>query len=83
MRQLCPPLSFWSHRDGALCYSVPGNGRYIARDALESLKSAASNRLNEFSALAASLRSAGVPKSALYDAIETVYAFQKEKEAEV
>lgn len=66
-----------------LCYSVPGNGRYIARDALESLKSAASNRLNEFSALAASLRSAGVPKSALYDAIETVYAFQKEKEAEV
>jgi GntR family transcriptional regulator len=65
-----------------LCFSVPGNGRYIAKDALESLKRAASDRLSAFSALAESLAAGGVPKSALLDAIEAVYASQKEKEAE-
>ena len=63
-----------------LCYSVPGNGRYIAKDALLSLESAANSRLAEFSSLAAALHARGVPKNALLNAIETVYASQKDKE---
>ena len=64
-----------------LCYSVPGNGRYIAKDALESLQNAAANRISEFSALTRSLKAGGVPKSVLLDAVETIYASSKDKEA--
>ena len=63
-----------------LCYSVPGNGRYIAKDALLSLEADANSRLAEFSSLARALQTRGVPKAALLNAIETVYASQKDKE---
>ena len=63
-----------------LCYSVPGNGRYIAKDALLSLASDANSRLSEFSALVSALHSRGVPKAALLNAVETVYASRNEKE---
>ncbi len=66
-----------------LCYSVPGNGRYIAKDALESLKRTSTARLSEFSALTASLMRTGMPMSALLDAVKTVYESQEGKENEV
>ena len=65
-----------------LCYSVPGNGRYIEKNALESLKAAASNRMNEFTALARSLKAGGVSKAVLLSAVEAVYTSQTEKETE-
>lgn len=65
-----------------LCYSVPGNGRYIAKDALLQLQQKAGRKLSAFSELAAALRDSGVPKSALTSALETVYGSTQGKENE-
>ncbi len=65
-----------------LCYSVPGNGRYIAKDALLQLQQKAGGKLSAFSELAAALRDSGVPKSALTSALETVYGSTQGKENE-
>lgn len=63
-----------------LCYSVPGNGRYIAKDALIQLREKAGSKIEAFSELAAALKDSGVPKSALLSALETVYGSQQGKE---
>lgn len=65
-----------------LCYSVPGSGRYLTKDAILHLQSAAELRINEFAELAAVLRDCGVPENALYNVIASVYESHKRKETE-
>ena len=65
-----------------LCYSVPGCGRYLTKDAILHLQSAAELRINEFAELAAVLRDCGVPKNALNNVISSVYTSHERKETE-
>lgn len=65
-----------------LCYSVPGSGRYLTKDALLHLKSDAEQKINAFADLAAALRDRGVSQAALINVLASVYAFQKGKETE-
>lgn len=65
-----------------LCYSVPGSGRFLARDALLHLKSDAEIKINEFADLTAALMERGVTKEALMNVIASVYASQQRKETE-
>ncbi len=65
-----------------LCYSVPGSGRYLTKDAILHLQSAAELRINEFAELAAVLRDCGVPKNALNNVISSVYTSHERKETE-
>ena len=65
-----------------LCYSVPGSGRYITKDALLHLRSDAEMKINEFADLTAALCERGVSQAALMNVIASVYASHTEKEAE-
>jgi len=65
-----------------LCYTVPGSGRYITKDALLHLRSDVEMKMNEFADLAAALRDRGVTKDAMINVIASVYASQKRKETE-
>ena len=65
-----------------LCYSVPGSGRYLTKDALLHLKSDAEQKMNEFADLASALLERGVTKDALINAVNAVYASQNRKESE-
>ena len=65
-----------------LCYSVPGSGRYLTKDAILHLQSAAELKINEFAELAAVLRDCGVPKNALNNVISSVYTSHERKETE-
>lgn len=66
-----------------LCYSVPGSGRYLTKDALLHLKSAAEQKINAFADLTAALKKLGVTKDALLNVVASVYASQERKETEV
>ncbi len=65
-----------------LCYTVPGSGRYITKDALLHLRSDVEMKMNEFADLAAALRDRGVTKDAMINVIASVCASQKRKETE-
>ena len=65
-----------------LCYSVPGSGRYLAKDALLHLRSDAEMKINAFAELAEQLRDRGVSMAALSNVIASVYASQERKETE-
>lgn len=65
-----------------LCYSVPGSGRYLTKDALLHLKSDAEQKINAFADLTAALKKLGVTKDALLNVIASVYASQERKETE-
>ncbi len=65
-----------------LCYSVPGSGRYLTKDAILHLQSAAELKINEFAGLAAVLRDCGVPQTALNNVVASVYASHERKETE-
>ncbi|MBR4906100.1 MAG: GntR family transcriptional regulator [Clostridia bacterium] len=65
-----------------LCYSVPGSGRYLTKDAILHLRSEAERRINEFAELAAVLRDCGVQKAALLNVVASVYASAERKETE-
>ncbi len=56
-----------------LCYTVPGNGRYIAKDAVEKLGAMANSRTEEFAALARELKERGIPKAKLSGVLDMVY----------
>lgn len=56
-----------------LCYTVPGNGRYIAKDALSKLKEAVLKRNSEFENLVSELKEKGVKMEALIEIIKNVY----------
>lgn len=66
-----------------LCYTVPGSGRYLAKDALLHLQSAAEMKINEFADLTAVLRDRGISQDALINVIASVYASQSRKETEL
>lgn len=66
-----------------LCYSVPGSGRYLTKDALLHLKSDAEQKINAFADLTAALKKLGVTKDALLNVVASVYASQERKETEV
>ena len=65
-----------------LCYSVPGSGRYLTKDAILHLRSEAEMKINEFAELAEKLRDCGVPKTALLNVVASVYASHERKETE-
>lgn len=56
-----------------LCYTVPGNGRYIAKDAVEKLTAMANERTAEFETLSRELKERGVPKGTLSGILDYVY----------
>ena len=56
-----------------LCYTVPGNGRYISKDALENLKAMAKQKTGEFETLAKELKERGIPRETLMNILESVY----------
>lgn len=65
-----------------LCYSVPGSGRYLAKDALLHLQSDAEMKINEFADLTQALMDRGISQSALINVISSIYASQNGKETE-
>lgn len=56
-----------------LCYTVPGNGRYISADALDRLKKLTEQHTGEFEAMTRELKDRGVVKETLLGIIDTVY----------
>ena len=66
-----------------LCHSVPGSGRYLAKDALFSIRADAEHRISELSALAETLKARGVPKETVLNAVSAVYAPKEGKESEL
>lgn len=56
-----------------LCYTVPGNGRYIAKDAADKLAALANARTIEFESLARELKERGIPKHTLSELLDSVY----------
>ncbi|MBQ2201809.1 MAG: GntR family transcriptional regulator [Clostridia bacterium] len=65
-----------------LCYTVPGSGRYLTKDAILHLKSDAEQKMNAFADLAEALRDLGVTKQTLLNVIASVYASHERKETE-
>ena len=65
-----------------LCYSVPGSGRYLTKDAILHLRSDEEQKINAFAELAASLMERGVKKEALLNVVSAVYASCEGKESE-
>lgn len=63
-----------------LCYSVPGSGRYIAKDAVSALQARFDRSLSEFYATVEALKSQGISEQILKKAIETVYQSPQGKE---
>ena len=63
-----------------LCYSVPGNGRYLKKDAFESICSDAENKLAAFTAIAEDLKARGIKEQRLIDTVRSVYTSQDKKE---
>lgn len=65
-----------------LCYSVPGSGRYIAKDAISTLQTRFDSKLTAFYETVKALRSQGISEQVLIRAIETVYQSYTGKENE-
>ncbi|MCR5610239.1 MAG: GntR family transcriptional regulator [Clostridiales bacterium] len=57
-----------------LCYTVPGNGRYIAKDALIKLREAAESKTSEFEELVSELKGKGVKMETLVGIVNRVYS---------
>lgn len=57
-----------------LCYTVPGNGRFITKDALQRLTARRTGRLSELEQAVAELCRRGVAKQDMIDLIERVYS---------
>lgn len=56
-----------------LCYTVPGNGRYIAEDALERLKKAAIEQTGSLESEVRVLKARGVTEDAIISVVKKVY----------
>ncbi|MBO4848384.1 MAG: GntR family transcriptional regulator [Clostridia bacterium] len=66
-----------------LCYTVPGNGRYISKDALDRLKEAALEQTAELEELLTELKGRGVARSMVSDIVEKVYGQDNNNEGTV
>ena len=56
-----------------LCFTVPGNGRYLTKDALEKLHHAAEKKAGGLESVIAELKSRGVTKETVVAIIDKVY----------
>lgn len=56
-----------------LCYTVPGSGRFISKDALENILSSAKGRLSELEALLSELKSRGITEEAVISTVDRIY----------
>ena len=56
-----------------LCYSVPGNGRFISPDALKKLSEQSLSQTAELEALVTSLRQKGVPMNSVLEVVKRAY----------
>jgi GntR family transcriptional regulator len=56
-----------------LCYTVPGSGRYISKDALENIRSSAAARMGELETLLSELKNRGVTEEAVNKTVAKVY----------
>lgn len=65
-----------------LCYTVPGNGRYISKDALCKLKEMAELQTGDFESLSRELCRKGIPKEKLIEIVDNVYNIEGKVEAE-
>ena len=61
-----------------LCYTVPGNGRYIAKDALDRIKKAAIEQTGTFESAVRELKARGVSEDAIIAVVKKVYNTQNE-----
>ena len=57
-----------------LCYSVPGNGRFVSRDAEEKLRTMKRELLERVSSLSRELRISGVAEEEVVSAVRTAYS---------
>lgn len=56
-----------------LCYSVPGNGRFISPDALKKLREQSLSQTAELEALVTSLRQKGVTMNSVLEVVKRAY----------
>lgn len=56
-----------------LCYSVPGNGRYLTKDAMDRIREAAFKKASGLESLLGELRNRGVSKASVMDIVDKVY----------
>ncbi|MBO4305769.1 MAG: GntR family transcriptional regulator [Clostridia bacterium] len=56
-----------------LCYSVPGNGRFISPDALKKLSEQSLSQTAELEALVTALRQKGVPMNSVLEVVRRAY----------
>ncbi len=59
-----------------LCYTVPGSGRYLSTDALDRIRSAAFERMDDLGSMLTELKSKGVSKDEIQRVIDSVYERQ-------
>ncbi|MBO4563344.1 MAG: GntR family transcriptional regulator [Clostridia bacterium] len=56
-----------------LCYTVPGNGRFISKDALQRIREAALEQTKELETLLKELKGRGVSREIVSDIVKNVY----------
>ncbi|MBO6061021.1 MAG: GntR family transcriptional regulator [Clostridia bacterium] len=66
-----------------LCYTVPGSGRYISKDALENIKKAAFEQTDKLEALIRELRERGVGRDTVLAVVDRVFDSEEYKEGKV
>lgn len=57
-----------------VCYSVPGNGRYVAHNAADKIRDRKRDLITEVERIAMELKASGITKNELMDAIQRIYA---------
>lgn len=67
-----------------LCFTVPGSGRYITKDALEKLKAAAMLQTAELEQLLDKLKGRGVDRAVVLSVVDKVYGSNnQERKADI
>ena len=66
-----------------LCYSVPGSGRFLTKDALEKLKADSLQQTAELEQNLISLKERGISREMILNLVERVYSYPSETERKV
>lgn len=66
-----------------LCFTVPGNGRFISKDALEKLRGFTAEKTVKLEQLLSELRSKGVSHDEVINVVNRVYGRSDNKEGKV
>lgn len=56
-----------------LCYSVPGSGRFVAKNAIEKIRQQKRGLLSDVARLAQELKASGIDEQELIDTVHSVY----------